>query len=149
LFYSGHGHPENGAWCVHLKEPGLEISEELINFEELWNVIYQSGFKGGIEITSDSCYSGKVCILAEKYWSNPEKLRNIEYLRVFASADAKKQACWGKYTQMKKDIRSKVMSQDEARVIQKAYSDIYGLVNFDSLKSKVGKPLLTIFEPLE
>ena len=41
------------------------------------------------------------------------------------------------------------MSQDEARVIQKAYSDIYGLANFDSLKAKAGKPLLTIFEPLE
>ena len=72
---------------TYLDKPTDDFSSALICFEDLWNIIYESGFTGGIEITSDSCYSGLICFEAEKFWTDKNKPRNIKYLRVFASAD--------------------------------------------------------------
>jgi hypothetical protein len=40
LFYSGHGHPDCGAWVVHTSGPTADFSLQQIMFEELWDVIY-------------------------------------------------------------------------------------------------------------
>ena len=74
----------------------------MIVFEDLWEIILKSGFKGGVEITSDSCFSGKVCQEAEKFWLNETKERNICFLKVFSSADYGVKATWGSYVKMKR-----------------------------------------------
>ena len=60
MFYSGHGHKDKGGWLVCIDEVTNDFSKSMIVFEELWQVIVDSGYTGGVEITSDSCYSGRV-----------------------------------------------------------------------------------------
>ena len=72
MFYSGHGDPDKGGWLTHQNELTMDFSESLIVFEELWDIILQSEFTGGVEITSDSCYSGRVCEEAERLWNNKD-----------------------------------------------------------------------------
>ena len=60
MFYTGHGNQDKGGWLVYTDWASGDPSDELIVFEDLWEIIVKSGFTGGVEITSDSCYSGRV-----------------------------------------------------------------------------------------
>ena len=71
LYYSGHGRKGDGAWKT-TKEGSLEMhfdAEEIyIELHEILNAIIASGYKNNLEITSDSCYSGELCLIAQKLW---------------------------------------------------------------------------------
>ena len=86
LFYSGHGNID-GAWIVNADDVSLDDIDSKIVFQEVWDIIYETGYKGGVEITSDSCYSGKIVLKAQEFWMDKTKYpRNIVFLRVFSSA---------------------------------------------------------------
>ena len=54
----------------------------------MWDIIVESGYDGGVEITSDSCYSGRVCQEAERIWlSETKERKKITFLKVFSSSD--------------------------------------------------------------
>ena len=54
---------------------------------ELLDLFSESGYKGRVEITSDSCYSGKLCHVAYEYFENNLKRKRlqIESFTVMAS----------------------------------------------------------------
>jgi hypothetical protein len=64
LYYSGSGDINYGGWIVHLDKPSLDISDSCVHIDEVLDIIEESGFKGNVLITSDSCYSGQTCFLA-------------------------------------------------------------------------------------
>ena len=72
ILYSGHGsYNENykGAWRCSKNGNVIEKPEDLlIQIHEVINKIVESGYKENLEITSDSCYSGHLCLEAQKLW---------------------------------------------------------------------------------
>ena len=63
--YSGHGNEGNGAWEVTCKETTLDFDKFNITLDEVLDVFVESGYKGNIVISSDSCYSGWLCYIAK------------------------------------------------------------------------------------
>ena len=65
IYYSGHGREEDGAWKTSKKGGlGFDKSEYFIELHDIINAITKSGYEQNLEITSDSCYSGKLCFKA-------------------------------------------------------------------------------------
>ena len=65
IYYSGHGLIETGEWIVYLDKPSPNLDDERITILEIFQIIYNSHFAGKVQITSDSCYAGKLCFLAK------------------------------------------------------------------------------------
>ena len=68
LYYSGHGDATTGGWLVNLDAPTLEFNLSYVLIGEVLDIIDTIGYEGEVEITSDSCYAGKLCFAAKSWW---------------------------------------------------------------------------------
>ena len=70
IVYSGHGSQEDGAWKCSMPDGklGFDRIEYMVSLPEVINKVVESGYTGNVEMTSDSCYSGLLCIEAQKLW---------------------------------------------------------------------------------
>jgi hypothetical protein len=112
LYYTGHGHeptnPTNhmihGAWVVASDNGKYDASDRLIYLSEVLDAIYKSGFRGGVEITSESCYSGNLCYKAKEWCQDhPDYFEDNDfYIDVSASTNRNRKGTWGKFGRMKK-----------------------------------------------
>jgi hypothetical protein len=51
------------------------VADGLINMDELLNAVYGTGFRGGVEIAAESCFSGNLCYKAKEWCEkNMDKL---------------------------------------------------------------------------
>ena len=82
IYYSGHGEKETGEWIVYLDEPSLKVEDERITIEEIFDIAYESRFDGFLQITSDSCYAGKLAFSAKKVFER-RVINNLNYLKTF------------------------------------------------------------------
>ena len=79
ILYSGHGRELDGAWKTTSERTGGiafdedESNEHFIQIHEVVQAIKDSGYKSYLEITSDSCYSGKLCMMAHYLWEQDER----------------------------------------------------------------------------
>ena len=132
LYYSGHGDKETGGWKTSLDYPSLEIEESLITMDEIFELIAGAEFTGDVEITTDSCYAGKLCYRAQELWNDTNVEKTMSNLKVAASCNSNKKCAWGNYRKMKNESQMFGQTKEEAEKIQKKYTDIYGLTEFNS-----------------
>ena len=99
IYYSGHGSIEHGGWMINLEKASLDMFESIVTLDEVLKVIDESEYKGDVEITSDSCYSGQICYHAKAWWEkhkrNGHNISKIKNLRVVASSHGKLRSEWG------------------------------------------------------
>ena len=76
IYYSGHGVKSNGAWQVNLEKVTLELEASYVTLHEIFKVIDEAEYNGEVEITSDSCYAGKLCYEAKQWWEENKRNGN-------------------------------------------------------------------------
>ena len=134
MYYSGHGHPDTGAWVVTLWEQSIEFEKAQITLEEVLDIFKESGYKGFVEISSDSCYSGNLCYRAKKYWESNgghDKLP-MDELKISTTTHRTRKALWGQYRTMKDKIFKDGTTDEEFIKIQRQYDGRIGLTDFYS-----------------
>ena len=104
IYYSGHGDIETGGWICHLDKACIDIEESYVTLEEVLAIFYKWKFEGNLEITSDSCYAGKIAFRAKKYWEdNKDEGIYLKGLKIACSCNRYKKSIWGKYRNMRKN----------------------------------------------
>lgn len=141
MYYSGHGDEKTGGWIVQLEndKTSLNIEDCRIQIDDVLKIINESGFKGNVEISSDSCYSGKLCFSAKKFWEEKggfDGKLSFASLKFAASTHSSRKALWGCYRNMKKDSLKEGNSEALAKEIQVVYEKRFGLTEFDTRQEK-------------
>jgi hypothetical protein len=75
FYYTGYGKHDdsdehNGALVVKPEDGKDEKSDGLIYMSDFLNIIQNSGFKGGVEMSIDSSFSGNLCYKAKEWFDN-------------------------------------------------------------------------------
>ena len=84
LYYSGHGDLDTGGWICSLEEMCIDIEDAYVTIEEVLDIFQRHKFDGMLEVTSDSCYSGKIAFRAKAYWETHDDLY-LKGLKIIAS----------------------------------------------------------------
>jgi hypothetical protein len=66
IYYCGHGFATNGDWVCYPDKTSVSV-EDYFNVEDLLNLVDSSNYDRSIEITSESCFSGKMCKKAKEW----------------------------------------------------------------------------------
>lgn len=126
MYYSGHGSEGTGGWEVTCKEVALDFDKVTIYLNEVLDIFVESKYKGLVEVSSDSCYSGWLSYIAKEYVENhggecgTEKLPFLE-LKVSGSAHRTLKAKWGEYRKMKSKCMKDGNTKEEFIIHQKEY----------------------------
>ena len=96
IYYTGHGWKGSGDW-VCLDEIGGMCS---ISIFDILDIAIEEGFKQGINIITDSCYSGHWVIKIQELFLNDNKYTGkFEYLYIDTSCKPDEPAIWGVYAE--------------------------------------------------
>ena len=101
-----------------------------IHISEVIDVLVKAGYKKKVEITSDSCYAGKICLEACLLWQqDTEKkgIRSFETFKIEASTEPNKKAAWGEYTKYKKIKHGEDSNEIEVHIAFNKYIEYYGV----------------------
>jgi len=112
----------------------MDMDDVLIKISEVLTIIHESGFKGMVEISSDSCYSGKLAFAAKEFWEEEDgynKGLSFEGLKVSCSTHKSRKAVWGCFRNMRKASQKKGISEEKAKKIQVQYEEKFGLTMFE------------------
>ena len=144
IYYSGHGNQDNGAWKCSIKKGTIHFdkSEYLVEFHEIIEAICRTEYKNAVELTSDSCYSGKLCVAASKLYM--EDLRKVKeedakpsisrftMIKVDGSTSPDRKAVWGEFTEYKRIKNGGKYSEAEVKDRANVYVEEFGLSEFSS-----------------
>ena len=72
-----------------------------MTIDDIVKVVNKSGYKRNIEITVDSCYSGKMCFKAKELCERKNHDLGFESLFIHAGTHKLKKAEWTRYRKVK------------------------------------------------
>jgi hypothetical protein len=105
---------------------------------DLLTMVYKTGFRGGVEIATESCFGGNLCYKAKEWYEkNIKELKEGEekgdrfYVSVSSTAGRYLKATWGKYRRMKGRTGEGVII-DVAKRHQCLYEQKFGMTDFRS-----------------
>ena len=104
----------------------MRQSDILIHIREVIDELVKAGYKKKVEITSDSCYAGKVCLEAQKLWEQDAEKKGIqsfEKFKIEASTEPNEKAAWGEYTRFKKIKHGEDSNKIEDHIAFNIYID--------------------------
>ena len=98
--YTGHGDPHSGGWIVNMLEESQDATSGTVTIDDVLDIFTQSEFKGSMEISSDSPYSGKLCHAAKDYFTrnNLDELK-LKY-KIMGATNNDEGLPWNVYEQM-------------------------------------------------
>ena len=122
---------------------GFDREEYMVFMHEVIKQLLDAGYKNNVEITSDSCYSGLLCLEAQKLWmkdleqketGKPRDCKITEFKRfkIDASTSPDKKAIWGQFTQYKKIKNSGHCTDVDISIATNDYVEQFGLAEFSS-----------------
>lgn len=95
--YTGHGDPNTGGWVVNMLEESQDALSGTVTIDDVLDIFTKSDFKGSMEISSDSPYSGRLCFAAKDYFTrNNVDQANLKY-KIMASTDNDQSLPWNTY----------------------------------------------------
>lgn len=88
LYFCGHGHEDYGGWVAG-NSSGLEPRLQFVRIIDILDTIKNHHIDNiSVEITSESCYSGKQVYKAKEWWEENMEKPGMTNLRVLGSTYA-------------------------------------------------------------
>ena len=107
--------------------------------DEVLKIIIDSDFEGNVEISSDSCFSGRLCFIAKEWYEKmldddeyKHKIGKDRILKVSGSTHRDRKTIWGRHRKMKEESLKEGVTEAEAKAIQVKYEEEFGLTEFNS-----------------